>query len=67
MNEQFSIDNLVTASGYSEKNNKVQQGKGIFEKGLVFPIECKKQVLHWMREHQDELIEYIIRESCKDD
>lgn len=64
MNEQFSIDNLATVSGYSEKE---QQGKGIFEKGLVFPIECKKQVLHWMREHQDELTEYIIRESCKDD
>lgn len=64
MNEQFSIDNLVTASGYSEKNNKV---KVFFEKGLVFHIECKKQVLHWMREHQDELTEYIIRESCKDD
>ncbi len=62
MNEQFSIDNLVTASGYSEKNKKA-----FFEKGLVFPIECKKQVLHWMREHQDELTEYIIRESCKDD
>ena len=62
MNEQFSIDNLVTASGYSEKNNKE-----FFEKGLVFPIECKKQVLHWMREHQEWLIEYIIRESHKDD
>ena len=62
MNEQFSIDNLVTASGYSEKNSKA-----FFEKGLVFPIECKKQVLHWMREHQDELIEYIIRESSKND
>ena len=62
MNEQFSIDNLVTASSYSEKNNKA-----FFEKRLVFPIECKKQVLHWMREHQDELTEYIIRESCKDD
>lgn len=56
----FSIENLKTQEGYSPGNK-------YFSKTFTFPADLKKPVLRWLKKHQDEIVEYIIRESTRDD
>ena len=59
----FSIDDLEEMEGYnSEEDNREH-----FSKTFVFPIEKKKQIICYLKKHQNEIVEQIIKESENDD
>ena len=59
----FSMDELEGMEGYnSEKDDREH-----FSKTFVFPIEKKKQIICYLKKHQNEIVEQIIKESENDD
>ena len=61
--ETFSIDDIDELDGYNEK----EDDRGHFSKTFVFPIEKKKQIICYLKKHQNEIVEQIIKESENDD
>jgi ParB-like chromosome segregation protein Spo0J len=58
----FSMDDLNESDGYDEKNDD----REYFEKTFTFPIEKKNQIVCYLKKHQNEIVEKIIRESEKE-
>ena len=59
----FSIDDLEEMEGY----NSEEDDREHFSKTFVFPIEKKKQIICYLKKHQNEIVEQIIKESENDD
>ena len=59
----FSIDEMEEVEGYnSEKDDREH-----FTKTFTFPIEKKNQIICYLKKHQNDIVEQIIRESEKSD
>ena len=61
--DMFSIDDLEEMEGY----NSEEDDREHFSKTFVFPIEKKKQIICYLKKHQNEIVEQIIKESENDD
>ena len=59
----FSMDALEAMDGY----NAEEDDREHFSKTFVFPIEKKKQIICYLKKHQNEIVEQIIKESENDD
>ena len=59
----FSMDDLDEMEGY----NSEEDDREHFSKTFVFPIEKKKQIICYLKKHQNEIVEQIIKESENDD
>ena len=59
----FSMDDLEEMEGY----NSEEDDREHFSKTFVFPIEKKKQIICYLKKHQNEIVEQIIKESENDD
>ena len=59
----FSMDDLEEMEGY----NSEEDDREHFSKTFVFPIEKKKQIICYLKKHQNEIVEQIIKESESDD
>ncbi len=59
----FSMDDLEEMEGY----NAEEDDREHFSKTFVFPIEKKKQIICYLKKHQNEIVEQIIKESENDD
>ena len=59
----FSMDDLEEMEGY----NSEEDDREHFSKTFVFPIEKKKQIICYLKKHQNEIVEKIIKESENDD
>lgn len=59
----FSMDDIDEIDGYNEN----EDDREYFTKTFTFPIDKKKQIICYLKKHQNEIIEQIIRESEKDD
>lgn len=60
--ETFSIDDMNIIDGYNEDNDD----REYFEKSFTFPIAKKKQIISYLRKHQQEIVDNIIKESEKE-
>lgn len=61
--EMFSMDDIDELNGY----NKHEDDREHFSKTFTFPIEKKQQIICYLKKHQNEIVERIIRESENDD
>ena len=61
--EMFSMDDIDELDGYNEKEDEREH----FTKTFTFPIEKKKQIICYLKKHQNEIVEQIIKESENDD
>lgn len=61
--EMFSIENIDELDGYNAENDDREH----FSKTFVFPIEKKKQIICYLKKHQNEIVDMIIKESENDD
>ena len=61
--EMFSIDDIDEVEAYNEKEDE----REYFTKTFTFPIEKKKQIICYLKKHQNEIVEQIIKESENDD
>ena len=61
--EMFSIDNINEVDGYNEHKDDREH----FTKTFTFPIEKKKQIICYLKKHQNEIIDMIIKESDEND
>ena len=59
----FSMDEISEIDGYNEN----EDDREYFTKTFTFPTEKKKQIICYLKKHQNEIVEQIIRESEKDD
>ena len=59
----FSMDDLEEMEGYNSEEDE----REYFSKTFVFPIEKKKQIICYLKKHQNEIVEQIIKESENDD
>ena len=59
----FSMDDLDEMEGY----NSEEDDREHFSKTFVFPIEKKKQIICYLKKHQNEIVDMIIKESENDD
>ena len=59
----FSMDDLEEMEGY----NSEEDDREHFSKTFTFPIEKKKQIICYLKKHQNEIVEQIIKESENDD
>ena len=59
----FSMDDLSETDGYDEESDE----RDYFEKTFTFPIEKKKQIICYLKKHQNEIVAEIIKESEKED
>ena len=59
----FSMDDLEEMEGY----NSEEDDREHFSKTFVFPIEKKKQIICYLKKHQNEIVDMIIKESENDD
>ena len=59
----FSMDDLEEMEGYNSEEDEREH----FSKTFVFPIEKKKQIICYLKKHQNEIVEQIIKESENDD
>lgn len=59
----FSMDEITETDGYNEN----EDDREYFTKTFTFPIEKKKQIICYLKKHQNEIVEQIIKESEKDD
>lgn len=57
----FSIDDMEEVDGYNEKEDE----REFFEKVFTFPTEKKKQIINYLKVHQNEIIDEIIKKSGK--
>ena len=55
----FSMDDIEESQGYDDKNDD----RDYFEKTFTFPIEKKNQIICYLKKHQNEIVEKIIKES----
>ena len=61
--EAFSMDDITEIDGYNENEDE----REFFTKTFTFPIEKKKQIICYLKKHQNEIVEQIIKESEQDD
>ena len=59
----FSMDNIAEIDGY----NSNEDDREFFTKTFTFPTEKKKQIICYLKKHQNEIVEQIIKESEHDD
>ena len=59
VDEIFSIDDMEEVDGYNEKEDE----REYFEKTFTFPKEKKKQIINYLKVHQNEIIDEIIKKS----
>ena len=59
----FSMDELTEVDGYNEHEDE----REYFTKTFTFPLEKKNQIICYLKVHQNEIVERIIKESEKDD
>ena len=59
----FSMDDIDEIDGY----NSGEDDREFFTKTFTFPIEKKKQIICYLKKHQNEIVEQIIKESEADD
>ena len=59
----FSMDEITEIDGYNENEDE----REFFTKTFTFPIEKKKQIICYLKKHQNEIVEQIIKESENDD
>ena len=59
----FSMDDLEEMEGYNSEEDE----REYFSKTFTFPIEKKKQIICYLKKHQNEIVEQIIKESENDD
>lgn len=59
----FSMDDIDEVEAYNEEEDK----REFFSKTFTFPIEKKKQIICYLKKHQNEIVEQIIKESENDD
>ena len=59
----FSMDDIDELDGYNSEEDEREH----FSKTFVFPIEKKKQIICYLKKHQNEIIEQIIKESENND
>ena len=59
----FSMDEISEIDGY----NSNEDDREYFTKTFTFPIEKKNQIICWLKVHQNEIVEQIIRESERND
>ena len=55
----FSMDDLTEVDGYNEH----EDDREYFTKTFTFPIEKKNQIICYLKVHQNEIVEQIIKES----
>ena len=55
----FSMDGLTEVDGYNEH----EDDRECFTKTFTFPIEKKNQIICYLKVHQNEIVEQIIKES----
>ena len=55
----FSMDELSEVDGY----NSNEDDREYFTKTFTFPLEKKNQIICWLKVHQNEIVEQIIKES----
>ena len=58
----FSMDDIEEVDGYNSNEDE----RECFTKTFTFPIEKKKQIICYLKKHQNEIVEQIIKESEKD-
>ncbi len=59
----FSMDEISEVDGYDENEDE----REYFTKTFTFPTEKKNQIICYLKKHQNEIIEQIIKESERDD
>ena len=59
----FSMDDISEVDGYDASEDE----REYFTKTFTFPIEKKKQIICYLKKHQNEIVEQIIKESERDD
>ena len=57
--DTFSIDGIEEVSGYNRKEDE----REYFEKTFTFPKGKKKQIISYLRAHQNEIVDEIITKS----
>lgn len=57
--KRFSIDDIEEVDGYNEKEDE----REYFEKTFTFPTAKKKQIINYLKVHQNEIIDEIIKKS----
>ena len=58
----FSMDEIDEIDGY----NSAEDEREYFTKTFTFPTEKKKQIICYLKKHQNEIVEQIIKESEND-
>lgn len=61
--EMFSMDDIDELDGYDAETDDREH----FSKTFTFPIEKKKQIICYLKKHQNEIVDMIIKESENDD
>ena len=61
VDEIFSIDDMEEVDGYNDKEDE----REFFEKTFTFPIDKKKQIISYLKVHQNEIIDEIITKSSE--
>lgn len=59
----FSMDDISEVDGY----NSNEDDREYFTKTFTFPLEKKNQIICYLKKHQNEIVEQIIKESENDD
>lgn len=59
----FSMDDISEVDGY----NSNEDDREYFTKTFTFPVEKKSQIICYLKVHQNEIVEQIIRESERND
>ena len=62
-NGVFSMDDISEIDGY----NSNEDDREYFTKTFTFPIEKKNQIICYLKKHQNEIVDWIIKESENDD
>lgn len=57
--ERFSIDDIEEVDGFNAEKDE----REFFEKTFTFPIDKKKQIISYLKVHQNEIIDEIITKS----
>lgn len=57
--DTFSVDDFDEIDGYNESDDS----RDCFTKTFTFPLEKKKQIVSYLKKHQNEIVDMIIKES----
>lgn len=60
--DSFSLDDIDDFDGYDVEDDE----RDSFSKTFTFPIEKKKQIICYLKKHQNEIVEKIIQEAEKE-